>query len=171
MKRGSKKPCPGCGKIDEWRPADKVCSDCQHLLKNAAKWEKQLSKITKDEAVVSFGEMYHWNQYIYTHINNVDNLSSQIMRQFHELCKAAPTREAVNRPHEFTLMGKIEQYNAPKYVMPRRLAEAIKNLYDMLQPMIDKVYEAGKNDGHNLLRRLATGDIAPNEFLQKTEAE
>lgn len=168
--RGTKTPCPGCGQVDSTRPASEVCSDCKTLLANAAKWEKQLSKVPKDEVVISFGEAYHWNQYLHTR----DSKSSEaLMRQFHKLCKAATIRETPtkNVKYEFTLMGKMDQtdWTSPKYVMSRELAEAIRDMYALLQPAIDAIYQKGKDDGHNLLMRLASGDLAPNEYMDKTK--
>jgi hypothetical protein len=100
----TKKPCPGCGEVHPTRPANKVCRDCESLLKRAAEMEKQLSKIPKDETIVSFSKTYHWNQYLYTHIQG-DSKSSDLMQAFTRLALAAVIRPAIKGESEFMLLG------------------------------------------------------------------
>lgn len=69
---------------------------------------------------------------------------------------------------EFNLLGKIEAGGTSYAIMPRPLAEAIRDLYAMLQPALATEYAEGKRDGHNLLMRLASGDLAPNEYMDKS---
>lgn len=48
---GSKKPCPGCDKVQDYgRPVNQVCFDCQKDLKYAAKVRKILEEKLKDPA-------------------------------------------------------------------------------------------------------------------------
>lgn len=55
--------------------------------------------------------------------------------------------------------------------MPRLLAEAIRDLHIGTIDALELEYEEGKKDGHNLLVRLASGDLSPNEFFKKTDQE
>ena len=47
MARGSKKPCPGCGKENTFRDADSVCSECQRKLDYYDRLEAQNKKLEK----------------------------------------------------------------------------------------------------------------------------
>lgn len=171
MKRGSSKPCPGCGKIESWRPADEVCRECKQALKKIKDWEEQISKIGNDQIVVSFGLRDYWNQYIHDHVNHDvtdDHIGRNIVSAFHRLALAAST-PSLEYHAEFELLGEAQgkQY----VIMQRSIAEAIRDLFALMQPSIEAIYKSGKLDGHNLLMRLATGDLAPNEFMDVTEGK
>lgn len=166
MSRGTRKPCPGCGESG-WRESNKVCGNCRRLLDLMEKIEK--SENTKpDEVIVSFAEAPHWNEYFYAY--QVGEIGDDLRKSFFRLANAAITRQTLELESEFDLLGKTSSYHPPRYVMSRNLAESIRDLHQMIQPMINAIYEKGKSDGHNLLMRLATGDIAPNQFLKESES-
>lgn len=167
MPRGSKKPCPGCNKVDPWRPASEVCSECKRALKRAAYLEEQLSKIEADEVMVTYGARAHWNSYIRTRSGKAGR---ELMGLFFNLA------EAVSKPStahwtksEFDLLGPPGSRGATRHVtMPRSVAVAIRNLRLAVVRALELEYEAGKDHGHKLLLRLAEGDISMNEFDQRT---
>ena len=48
---GSKKPCHGCGEIDERRAANSVCWECHEVLRDNPKLVKQLESLQSWERV------------------------------------------------------------------------------------------------------------------------
>lgn len=165
MSRGSSLPCPGCGKVKSYRKSTEVCRECGALLRKAKWLEEQLAKLEGDEIIVSYGTYAHWNEYIYSHAG----IGRDLMGAVFDIAEAA-SRPAMEYNSEFPLLGKIEPGGTTYAVMPRPLAEAIRDLYAMLGPSLKAEYEKGKKDGRNLLMRLANGDIAPNEFFEKEKA-
>lgn len=63
MSRTSK-PCPGCGKSDRYRTADKVCKDCDHAIKS---WGEHVANVNADKklATVILKREWHWNPGFY----------------------------------------------------------------------------------------------------------
>jgi hypothetical protein len=130
------------------------------LLERAAWLEEQLARLGDGEVVVSYGAQPHWNEYIYTH----SGAGRQMMDMFHQLVKAG-SRPSSTYNAEFPVLGKIEGMVGASYiVMPRLLAEAVRELRTAVGDALKAEYEAGKRDGHMLLIRLAQGDISVNEF-------
>lgn len=43
----TKKPCPGCGKVDRRRRADSVCGECQFKLARYEAHQKELEELTE----------------------------------------------------------------------------------------------------------------------------
>lgn len=163
--RGSQKPCPGCGGTKAYRKSDEVCTDCKSLLKRAQWMDEQLSKLGDDEVIVAIGQRSHWNAYIHSKSGK----GRDLQEIFHRLALSA-SRPALAYHAEFELLGKIDNGGRMYVKMPRPLAEAIKDLRSAIQPALEAEYEAGKADGHNLLMRLANGDLSVNEYMKKTEA-
>lgn len=160
MARGSSKPCPGCGEVDSSRPAKEVCRACKHLLQRAKWLEEELSKLGDDKVVVKFGKLPHWNEYIHTK----SDVGRGLMDIFQRLAEAGSCPSAVHSS-EFRLLGKIDAFSGARYaVMLSPLAEAIRDLRVAVGEALKLEYEQGKKDGHNLLFRLASGDLSGNEF-------
>lgn len=53
--------------------------------------------------------------------------------------------------------------------MLRCHASAIRDLRVVVLEALELEYECGKSDGHNLLMRLANGDLSLNELSKETE--
>jgi hypothetical protein len=58
-RRGTKAPCPGCGKTDSTRHADSVCGECARAIKN---WSEHVAKVNADKtlATVKLKGAWHW---------------------------------------------------------------------------------------------------------------
>lgn len=166
--RRIKAPCPGCGDTDLYREKDKVCPECSRLLGRVKEIEKKEKSGENNLIGVRFGERYHWNQYIYT---RGDFESEKIVSAFHRLALASSVHSLnseANFNEDIILLGKIEG-GAVRFLMNKEIAESIRDLRNMIQPLIDSAYARGKEDGHNLLMRLASGDLSPNEYLKNTK--
>jgi hypothetical protein len=126
-----------------------------------------MSHVNGDEAIVVFGKQPWWNEYIHTYSTGT---SDKINNAFHALAMSLirPYSEWPGDRETIALMGK--KYQGAVYgVMRRESAEAFVLLWESIQPALNAAYQAGKDAGSNLLMRLATGDLAPNEFLKSRE--
>jgi len=166
VKRGSKKPCPGCGEVKQGRQVADVCSDCGNLLGKSKWMEEQLSRVSDNEIVVSFGEQAHWNTGFYTR----SHTGREILSILHHIVKSAAHPTLSQNP-EFEMLGKIDYCGVSYGTMSKPLAEGLRDLYWTLNKAFKAEYEVGKKDGHNLLMRLADGDIGADEFYRITDKE
>ncbi|KKK69780.1 hypothetical protein LCGC14_2930600 [marine sediment metagenome] len=161
--RGSSKPCPGCGQVKLGRPAKEVCPDCSYLLARAGELEDILSEKVADKIVVAFGRESHWNKCIYTH----SGVGRGLLAIFHRLAMAGSHPSATYGDAKFELLGSIDSGGRYYAAMPAPLAEAIRDLRVAVQEALEQEYVAGKADGHNLLMRLASGEISTGAFDAK----
>ena len=168
MSRGSKKPCPGCGKIRPDRPAKEVCAHCKRLIERATWLETELSKVGNDEIIVRYGIRYYQNEYIHTHSDS----GRTLMRLFQSIAVSG-SRISTSTDAEFELLGKIDNYGfgGSYAVMSRSLAEAIRDLRIAVVSALKSEYEEGKKDGHNLLVRLASGELSMSDFDTEVDRE
>lgn len=163
----SSKPCPGCGEVNRHRKADELCWECKETLKFAKKLQEEFALVPDNKTVVVYGERPYWNGYFYCHDAKGD--CGRLLQQvFLDLVKSIVVPYTGSTEKVTLLLGKIDGLGQ-RGMMSTRTAEAIVALHKAIQPVLDAVYEAGKKDGSNLLMRLATGDIATNEFLEETK--
>ena len=168
MKYGrSKKPCPGCKKIKLGRSANDVCDDCAQLLHKAEWMEKELSP-SDNEIVISFAKRSHWNKYLFTKAKTGQNL----MDIFQRIAEAG-SQKTTSQSTEFQLLGKIDGWRSSSdttyRTMSKLLAEAVQDLRIAVEQALELEYKQGKKDGHNMLIRLADGDLSINDFNKTLE--
>jgi len=163
MRGQSTKPCPGCGQIGCYRKSNEVCNDCKLKIKRSEFLEKELTKLTDDEIIVTFGRASHWNKYLHTHSGAGRNL----MDIFQRIAESA-SRESMIKKSDYVLLGKIDSFAEQYSVMPKKLADAIKDLRIDVEKAIEEEYKCGKKDGQNLLHQLASGDLSVNDFNERT---
>ena len=167
MKRGTYKPCPGCGE-NNYRPTDDVCSTCRRTLDRARDFSDLQKSLPDGIVIVEYAPRAYWNEHIYTNGDMDKRLGSKIMEKFFDLAVACST-PTNNHNAEFELLGKMSSGSREWAQMQRAVAVQIRDLYKLIQQALKNQYEAGKQDGHNLLMRLAQGDLSANEWLEKTE--
>jgi hypothetical protein len=65
--------------------------------------------------------------------------------------------------------GSSSGYGSGKRGTVRRdVAEAFIELHQCIQPILDDVHKDSYQQGNNLLLRLASGDLSPNDYLVKS---
>lgn len=165
MRQGSNKPCPGCNKVKPCRSAKDVCKDCQFLLAYATEVKERIASLSDDEVVVSFGDVWFANEYIYTRAGDIDYHPGDSLRRLFWYVASFGSYPANVFNAEFELLGRDDGVSRRAYaVMSRPLAEAVRDLYAAVQVALKAEYEQGKCDGSNLLMSLARGDLSMNDF-------
>lgn len=157
--RGSSKPCPGCGKVKLGRPAKEVCLHCKRLLERGEWLESVVSKMGDDEITVALGKHAYCNEYIHSH----SGVGPKLQDTFQRIARTS-SRPAAGWLTEFELLGKILAGFRSYAIMSRPLAEAIRDLRVEVEEALNAEYECGKADGHDLLLRLASGEISTSAF-------
>lgn len=171
MRRGSGKPCPGCGEVVEWRPADQLCQACKVLLARARAMAAELSR-KPDEVAVTFSSTPHLNKSIRVHGDSFAvRTGEQLRKALVTIALQMSRRDFGDAEVWFDLLGRTEYGYAAggAYLMPRVMAEAVRDLRGLIATAIEQSYAAGRADGNNLLVRLAQGDLSPNDYLKESE--
>ncbi len=167
------KPCHGCGSTRS-HETGKLCRECQAKLDKADAILAQAA-VTQDEQVIQYGRAPHWNQYFHTHIRGFLDYGRTLQSAFYHLAEVI-TRPYVGGPVMYgsapLLLGKCDSYDGRgTRIGSKAVIEAVITLHQLMQPMLDAVYEQGKTDGTNLLIRLANGDLSPNAFLEAEQGK
>ncbi len=158
---GSQKPCPGCGEIRSNRRTSEVCWQCEKDLAYAKRVRQELAA-AGEAIIVSFGDRDYANGYISTRDRESGNRLRELM---FNLAKSVSVPANVFHADMENLLGKDDGSSMRTYAsMNLKTARVINILYGAIQEALKAEYEAGKVDGHNLLMRLASGDLAMNEF-------
>lgn len=163
----TRKPCPGCGE-SSYREVNSVCVSCEQALKQYWKVNEAIKEQNSNLIYVGYAPAAHWNSYIHAQGKDEEGerYGSIIRDRFFNMLELLATPSMVHATPEFTLMGKTES-GTKTVLLPRPLAEAIKNLWDILRPAFKAEYETGKKDGKNLLMGLAKGEISPNDWMEE----
>lgn len=187
------KPCPGCGKIDRYRAADKVCDACANAIK---KWNEHVEKVKTipGVATVRLSEAYHWQPMFYFggHCHGVEGLSEtrdELAKLFKELAELAciDTLDSSdgwtleNTPFVYSVpVFKGEKahlnyptsngsggYSAPYGKMPKRLLDVIRALFDRTARFTEMAYLGGLQDGQDVLYQMTSGQISPANLQEQ----
>lgn len=171
--RAQKNPCPECGEIDIFRKTGEICRECKRLINLARMIEDEQKKLEEDSVFVRFSDTYHWNEYIHTKGREYrsEDPRKVLTRLAISVSKLVISPEW--RQEALYVLGKRDPSSGSGkvWIMKRETAEAIQDLREMIPELIDSAYAQGKKDGSNLLLRLASGDMAPNEWIEKTKIE
>lgn len=163
----TKKPCPACGEVHPHRSADDICSYCKRLIKEALDTRKRLKE---DSGLVParLGDAHHWND---THYHNgrsedIDETGRAIWR----LAKAVTIPDPEHRADwDEGLLGKVNGHEDSYVLVGKETGECLRRLNKSIHVIVENAYKNGFKDGHNLLSRLATGDVTINEFYSRSE--
>ena len=177
-------PCPGCGKARGLREADKVCHECQSLMKDGQS-ARELQAANPERMVVKTTDVPHWlsSAYLFgsAHIPGTSQLTDEFRRLWAEFTMAL-TEPAV---HSVTwdapyLVTRKSRYNLPDAwgvngediyggsALQRTVNPEVHRLLNELDScfrrMLCFAHRIGYQDGSNLLHHLAQGDMGIQAF-------
>lgn len=190
---GSKKPCPGCNKVQDYgRPANQVCFDCQKDLKYAGIVRKKLEEKLKDpEYDVYLIPMYSdipryyfrtitfshdsWNKELGTVFQFLIQMIIAEHGEFlppggleknvtYNIYPGIKNLEDVNDRDAKCLLGAAYHKSHDLVVLRSDIADAVERLHKEIQIAIKHTaHEAGES-GANILVQLAAGDITLDDL-------
>lgn len=164
---GSKKPCPGCGRVDPERAANSVCHQCKCDLELSKAYKVELEqrkkKNTSDVEWIRIPD--HWSglprfcddklkEAIYNLILKLGKpLDKSNIRMIYE----------AEHPHKQYSGHYTNQYD--QYVcVPVGVRAALGELFEQIRLSLASTYASGKKYGRSILHRLADGDISVKDF-------
>lgn len=166
----TKKPCPGCGRIDPERAANSVCLQCKHDLEisKAYKVELELRQKKNLSEVEWIRIPDHWSglprfcsdelkEAIY---NLILSLGKPLDKSNNRMTRTAEL------PHKQYAEHYTNQYN--RFVcVPVGVRAALALLFEQIRLSLDATYASGKRYGRSILHRLADGDISMKDFFER----
>lgn len=166
----TRKPCPSCKEVYPWqRDADDICPNCQNDRKRLEYLEAEFSKINSETVQVYYQAAPHWNQYFYSHCG-AD--TGELQKAFYALAESIVVPYTGDyQEGGISLMGPGSGggfRSGRRGLLRKDIAEAFIKLHQSIQPLLDAVHEDSFKQGHNLLMRLAAGDLSPNEYMKKS---
>lgn len=168
MGRGRcKKPCPGCGEVDKYRSADKVCSDCHHLIKEALE-AREHRKADKTMEARKLPFAAHGLPYIHYmkdgHFG--DNYGRLVVNGLYELCKlfGEPAGGEAGYDTPPVIAAQESGYEWEIRRFPVGFSKVVEELYTNIVNGAEAGYRDGYRDGQNLLAGLAKGEVSIDKF-------
>lgn len=170
-----RKPCPGCNQVDQRRPADQVCHECQQLIKEALARRAELQR-TKEAEPAKLPHSAHCLPYI----PNVDGDERDVIQRFvFGLVKMVGTPTKWNAkwfpPQTYSRTGYIiegksgcDSGGTTYWLVPRGLVKMLQDLYAAILAGSANAYAEGFSNGHNLILGLATGETSIDDFNEQS---
>lgn len=162
--RGTKKPCSGCGEVDDRRKADAVCSECARLIAFA---KEKIGESKKSPfPVVYVGERYHWfMNWCLGYMGKYEkaqeafhDLALAVGRKVHygEIGKREPEQLSITKDSSFYMHSG----NSINLEMPEDTVKAFRKLEQEIFSWIRSAYLDGIEKGQGMLRQLVRGEIS-----------
>lgn len=169
------KPCPGCGQIDRYRPADKVCGTCKDKLAKIAAIEAEAAQLRATVAAALNAETKPHRFYISEKAYGMVGVNNRLAESVEYLNLRATTEAmfyALLAPLD---RGRIDTWRnntaipeTGDHYLPLDLrcvettddgAQATRLWWKSLKAWSQACYGVGVEDGRDLLGQLAAGEM------------
>lgn len=166
----TKKPCPGCGRVDPERAANSVCHQCKHDLElsKAYKVELELRQKKNLSGIEWIRIPDNWSG-LPRFCNDELKLAiyNLILKLGKPLDKSnTQIQRTAELPHKQYSGHYTNAYN--RFVcVPVGVRAALVELFEQIRLSLDSTYASGKRYGRSILHRLADGDISMNDFFNR----
>lgn len=154
-------PCHGCGEIG-MRRKDQVCVKCAALLAPARKRESEIEERGQDAAEPFFLQE---KAYALPYIGHCER--DPVLQAFFDLSMlvSEPTSlwpESSKSVWPFSGRDRGD-WAVPRLVRPL-VAAALRALFSAVRTALDEAHAKGHQQGRDLLRRLASGEMTADDF-------
>lgn len=190
----TRKPCPGCGIVCQYRHADSVCSDCRQNLDSWKTYaaqgaaEKKAVYVTLSEVDYGWPGFYNGAQMWGENREKFESHREGLTRSLHALAyRLAKKIFGKNHPQDYidTEARAKPLFSRPDgnyplshgdswfHILALMNAEDIglfNILYDHIAQFSHLCYLAGVMHGRNLLAGLASGDVNLHDLEEKNVA-
>jgi hypothetical protein len=168
----TRKPCPGCGEVHHYRPADEICGQCAQLIKDGRTWREEQKALAPKEKLFMCSIAPH--AYI-SYGRGESGKRGQIALM--------ALIQALSRPGSRDEQWRINQQDTPQVIksMPRQMydwlrivrmnpkhAELLNELDEAIHAISRDSYARGKQYGTSLIASLARGETSIEEWNKAT---
>lgn len=166
----TRKPCPACGEVCQFRPAAEVCRDCKGLLADGEKY-RQLSEESGCEpyqipqSTYNFPYIQHTSQSF-----GEGSFEKDFQRAIFDVLDAiaGPLPSNVPYTHEELFRSNSRGERKTTVMLQPQVVEPLRAMYQAVQGIAIHAFDEGKARGSNLLMQLASGDVGLSEFNEAT---
>lgn len=161
-------PCPGCGAKGEMRKAAEVCPQCKFLITEAKARRAQVKRLKETEPTrLPFAP--HCLPALY----RPDRESARTIQGFvFDLVHLVTFPPETNHNSHYIINGSsgCDSSGRTYWLIPVGLKKILNDLYAAIQTGSESAYQEGKENGHNLIMGLATGETTIDELNEATIA-
>ena len=170
------KPCPGCGGV-ELRPSKGVCGECKSAIDSQRALREEI-KARGSSVLHQFDvpKAPHWLPYISHDHYDDSGHSRPVQTAFHKLAMEVSQKndgraiDFQNVPDLFNrLPGDNHCSSNETRLFDKRVALALRALFDCTRKVTEHAYKEGVQYGRSLLMQLNAGDISPSDFNRQSE--
>lgn len=167
----TKKPCPGCGTVVQFRKLTEVCSACAHDIREAQTRRKAelASQKKKELVIVQFPEYEHWLPALH-HASPAygdHKYDKHVRETFIELAKAVSEPASSSHVGVALVPGQQHRYGTDtNRSMPVAALPLLQALYTCLVTSNKNAYENGQNWARQQFRHIVSGEIGLNDFAE-----
>lgn len=168
----TRKPCPACGEVCQFRPAAEVCGGCKGLLKDGDKYRK-LAKQAKNkpygipQSAHSLPYIKYASRGFGDDVDHQRNFQQALFSLLGDIGGPLPTNAPWNEKP--LLVGYSREYSGSATVMLRTsVADLLRDMYEAVQGMTVHAYNEGHSRGSNMMMGLASGEVSVNDFNEAT---
>lgn len=177
----TKKPCPGCGKVDPNRPAASVCATCRRKIDGYADLIRRDKERRDALALVVFrmGEAIHWNPRFYPQMGPADNYDvgrverDELGTAFWELVRTVgDTGLSQRRARVSNSVQHIVENQRPGYhysgeievSMTQTERDALDRLFRAIHLSLASAYDSGLDRGRRFVTGMIDGTYDPQDL-------
>ncbi len=175
----TQKPCPGCGEVDRYRKANKVCSDCRNQLDGYDSMHRLISS-TADAQLYVYSSTYHWNRNFYGkfRLPAFSDVRRDLDRAFHDLvgCVSGPVapnehcRDYLLRQGAKAPGSDSNVYGNGPDDLVRLTPEtrvAFRRLFELIIEALEAVSIDAYEHGQDFLEQLAKGEVSLADYAER----
>lgn len=194
----TRKPCPGCGEIDRYRPATEVCESCRELMDAGREFHERLRAEAETGERRAYGVAPVTRDHDWPRIFAGGGFSNDPARAFARafsrlvrlIGEEIPTKlvpqdkhDVINGRWEMThkaeraarrLVPALAQSDAGRgslsecVLLLPEVARALSDLYASANAIAVRSQRDGEERGYSILTGLATGRLSVGEFNEAT---
>jgi len=186
-KRGTRKPCHGCGGT-EWRRVDEICSSCKSLLRDGELYRELEKKHAESHEYLRVEIPDNWCKPVYYSIRHWNGLGENevgsLLKELAALLVECPVKMhrwwndngteyesldcSVKKLVMFKRKQRFERWEHSRTVYMRRdMAIILHKLHLAIEKTMAEMCRRGEAYGKNMLVQLAKGELSVKEYNEK----
>jgi len=167
----TKKPCPGCGTVVQYRKVTEVCSACAHDIREAQVRRKAelASQKKKELVIVQFPEYEHWlpSLHLASPMYGDHKYDKHVKETFIDLAWAVSEPASSSHVGVALVPGQEHRYGTDtNRSMSVAVLPLLQALYTCLVTSNKNAYENGQNWARQQFRHIVSGEIGLNDFAE-----
>lgn len=167
----TKKPCPGCGTIVQYRKVTEVCSACAHDIREAQVRRKAelASQKKKELVIVQFPEYEHWLPALHhaSPMYGDHKYDKHVRETFLELANAVSEPASSSHVGVALVPSQDHHYGTDtNRTMSAPVLPLFQELYKCIKTATENAFENGQTWARQQFDRMVHGQISLKDFAE-----